>query len=88
MPDFRNTFKPKNLHRVVGNKIHREELKLGDSTGRKTGGPGASPGKIFQDHALQIVGKRPIFGEFAMKEAKDHDWWCPFPQKFKKGTLM
>ena len=30
----------KNLDRVIGNEVHREELKLGESAGRKTGGPG------------------------------------------------
>ena len=39
----------------------------------KLGVWGLAPGKIFHDHTLQIVGKRPIFREFAMKEAKDHD---------------
>ena len=40
--------------------------------GGKLGVRGLAPGKIFQDHALQIVGKRPIFGEFAMKDRGAH----------------
>ena len=62
-------------------------MKLGDSAGRKTGGPGLATGKIFHEHALQIVGKRPIVGQFAMKEAKDRDWWCSFPGKVSKKGL-
>ena len=50
----------------------------------KLGVWGLAPGKIFHDHALQIVGKRPILGQFTMKEAKDHDWWCSFPGKVLK----
>ena len=73
MAAFRNTFKRKNLDWVFGNEVHGEELKLGDSAEMKTGGPGACPGKIFHYHALQIVRKRPILGQFAMKEARDHD---------------
>ena len=87
MAEFRNTFKQKNLDWVIGNEIHREELKLGDSAGRKTVVRGLAPGKIYDDHALQIVGKRPILGQFAMKEAKDHDWWCSFPGKVSKKGL-
>ena len=41
MPELSNTFKPKNLDRVVANEIHREELKHGESAGRKAGGPWA-----------------------------------------------
>ena len=54
----------------------------------KLGVLGLTPGKIFHDYALQIDGKRQFFGEFALKEAQDYDWWCPFPEKFQKRDLM
>ena len=64
-----------NQDRIIDKEIHRrgEGVYLGASAGRKTGSQGAYPGKIFHDHTLQIVGKRPIFGEFAIKQAQDHD---------------
>ena len=34
---------------------------------------GLTHGKIFRDQTLQIVGKRPIFGEFCHERANDHD---------------
>ena len=84
MPEFRNTFEQKNLARVVGNEIHRAEWKLGKSTGRKAGVGGTCPPEIFHEHDPQIVGKRPIFGEFAMKEAKITTGGVLFPENFQK----
>ena len=46
------------------------------------------PGKIFHDHALQIVGKRPIFGEFAMKEANISTDWALSDKSLKNGFNM
>ena len=46
MHESMNTFKPKNLDRVVRNEIHGEELKLGESA-KETGGPGACPREKF-----------------------------------------
>ena len=34
---------------------------------------GLAPGEICYDHALQIVGKRPILENVLLTEAKDHD---------------
>ena len=88
MPEFRNTFEQKNLDRVVGNEIHRAEWKLGKSAGRKAGVGGTCPREIFHDHDLQIVGKRPIFGEFAMKEAKITTGGVLSQKIFKKEILV
>ena len=90
MPEFRNTFKQKNPDRVVGNEIHREEWILCKSAGRKAGvgGGGTCPREIFHDHDLQIVGKRPILGEFAMKEAKITTGGVLSPKIFKKEILI
>ena len=60
--------KPIGTKFILGGGLKREA-----SEARKNGSPGAHPGKIFHDHALEIVGKRPIFGKCAIDGSKDHD---------------
>ena len=76
---------PKNLDRVVGNEIHREELKLGESVGRKTGGPGACPRENFPLPRPSDRWKTPNFWSICHERSKRSRLVVSFP---KKETLI
>ena len=62
-----------NLDKVVGSEIYRGDLKIRFERRKKLVVWGLASEKIFHNHAHQIVGKRPNFGNVAMKEAEDQD---------------
>ena len=53
----------------------------------KLGVWGLVPGKIFQDHALQIVGKRSIFWRICLERSKRSRLVVSFPTKVSKKGL-